>query len=103
MKYSEPGAKVSLTVEREGCDAVCIVSDKGIGISEEDQQQLFKAFHRGGNVGTRPGTGLGLLLVKSCAELHGGKVRVKSRLSRGTTVTVTLPIFGANHEKNTRH
>jgi signal transduction histidine kinase len=96
VKYSELGGTVSLTVEREGNDAVCIVSDKGIGISEEDQQQLFKAFHRGGNVGTRPGTGLGLLLVKSCAELHGGKVRVKSRIGRGTTVTVTLPIFGTS-------
>ena len=85
---------MSPTVERDGGEAVCIVTDKGIGISEEDQQHLFKAFHRGGNVGTRPGTGLGLLLVKSCAELHGGKVRVKSRLGRGTTVTVTLPIFG---------
>jgi PAS domain S-box-containing protein len=103
VKYSEPGAKVSLTVERDGDEAVCIVSDKGIGISEEDQQQLFKAFHRGGNVGVRPGTGLGLLLVKSCAELHGGRVRVKSRIGRGTTVTVALPIFGTNHEKNTRH
>ncbi|HWC60822.1 MAG TPA: PAS domain S-box protein [Verrucomicrobiae bacterium] len=96
VKYSEPGATVSLTVERDGNDVVCIVSDKGIGISEEDQRQLFKAFHRGGNVGIRPGTGLGLLLVKCCAELHGGKVRVKSRIGRGTTVTVTLPIFGTN-------
>jgi PAS domain S-box-containing protein len=94
VKYSEPGATVSLAVERDGCDAVCIVTDKGIGISEADQQRLFTAFHRGGNVGTRPGTGLGLLLVKSCAELHGGKVRVKSRIGRGTIVTVTLPIFG---------
>jgi PAS domain S-box-containing protein len=102
VKYSEPGATVILSVERDGADAVCVVRDEGIGISEEDQQQLFKAFHRGRNVGTRPGTGLGLLLVKSCAELHGGKVRVKSRLGRGTTVTVMLPIFGTNHEKNTR-
>ncbi len=96
VKYSEPGATVRLTVERDGGDAVCIVRDEGIGISEEDQRQLFKAFHRGGNVGMRPGTGLGLLLVKSCAELHGGKVHVKSRIGRGTTVTVTLPIFGTN-------
>ena len=96
VKYSEPGATVSLTVERDGCDAVCIVRDEGIGISEEDQRELFKAFHRGGNVGVRPGTGLGLLLVKSCAELHGGKVNVKSRIGVGTTVTVTLPIFGTN-------
>ena len=51
-----------------GRDAVCVVRDQGIGISEEDQQQLFKAFHRGSNVGTRPGTGLGLLLVKRCAD-----------------------------------
>ena len=51
-------------VEQAGQDAVCVVRDRGIGISEEDQQQLFKAFHRGGNVGNRPGTGLGLLLVK---------------------------------------
>jgi PAS domain S-box-containing protein len=120
VKYSEPSATVSLAVERDGNEVVCIVSDKGIGISEEDQQQLFKAFHRGGNVGMRPGTGLGLLLVKSCAELHGGKVRVKSRIGRGTTVTVTLPIFApsspnigkdgatggrrkVSHEKNIGH
>ena len=61
MKYSEPGATVDFAVERDGQDAVCVVRDQGIGISEDDQQQLFKAFHRGGNVGTRPGTGLGLL------------------------------------------
>lgn len=93
VKYSEPGATVRFTVERVGRDAVCVVRDQGIGISEEDQQQLFKAFHRGSNVGTRPGTGLGLLLVKRCAELHGGKVRVASRVGEGTTVTVGLPVF----------
>ncbi len=96
VKYSEPGATVHLTVEREGRDAVCIVRDDGIGIPEEDQQRLFKAFHRGSNVGTRPGTGLGLLLVKHCTELHGGKVLVESQTGRGTIVTVTLPIFDAN-------
>jgi PAS domain S-box-containing protein len=93
VKYSEPGATVHFTVGREGADAVCVVRDGGIGISEEDQQQLFAAFHRGGNVGTRPGTGLGLLLVKRCAELHGGSVQVKSRIGEGTTVTVRLPVF----------
>lgn len=93
VKYSEPGATVHFTVERDGRDAVCVVRDAGIGISEEDQQQLFEAFHRGANVGTRPGTGLGLLLVKRCAELHGGTAQVKSRMGEGTTVTVRLPIF----------
>jgi signal transduction histidine kinase len=87
-------------IERDGPDAVCILRDQGIGISEEDQQQLFKAFRRGGNVGSRPGTGLGLLLVKRCAELHGGKVQVNSKLGEGTTVIVRLPVFGTNHEED---
>jgi signal transduction histidine kinase len=51
----------------------------------------------------RPGTGLGLLVVKRCAELHRGSVEVKSRIGEGTTVWVRLPIFGNNHEKDTGH
>lgn len=93
VKYSEPGATVHFAVERNGRDAACVIRDQGIGISEEDQHQLFKAFHRGGNVGTRPGTGLGLLLVKRCADLHGGNVRIESRIGEGTIVTVRLPVF----------
>src|SRR5438093_1130217 len=93
VKYSEPGSAVHFFVAREGGDAVCGIRDQGIGISEEDQQHLFSAFHRGSNVGSRPGTGLGLLLVKRCADLHGGKVEVESRLGEGTTVTVRFPAF----------
>lgn len=93
VKYSEPGATVRFVLHRDGQDAVCLVCDRGIGIPTEDQQQLFKAFNRGSNVGTRPGTGLGLLLVKRCSELHGGAVRVESKLGEGTTVTVRLPVF----------
>jgi signal transduction histidine kinase len=93
VKYSEPGATVHFSVERDGHDAVCVVRDEGIGISEQDQEQLFKAFHRGSNVGLRPGTGLGLLLVKRCAEMHGGRVQVNSAVGQGTTVTVKLPVF----------
>jgi PAS domain S-box-containing protein len=93
VKYSEPGATVRFTVERDGQDAVCVIRDRGIGISPEDQQQLFKAFNRGSNVGTRPGTGLGLLLVKRCAQLHSGRVKVESKVGEGTTVMVRLPVF----------
>jgi PAS domain S-box-containing protein len=93
VKYSEPGATVHFSLERDGCDAVCVVQDFGIGISEPDQQRLFSAFHRGSNVGSRPGTGLGLLLVKRCVDLHRGTVSLSSQLGRGTTVTVRLPVF----------
>jgi len=94
VKYSEPGATVNFSVERDGADAVCTVRDRGIGISGEDQKHLFKAFHRGTNVGTRPGTGLGLLVVKRCVELHRGRMHLVSKLGEGTTVTVRLPVFG---------
>ena len=92
-KYSEPKATVHFEVKRDGPEVVCVVRDQGIGISEDDQQKLFQAFHRGGNVGSRPGTGLGLLLVKRCTELHRGRVRVESQVGRGTTVSVRLPVF----------
>jgi signal transduction histidine kinase len=93
VKYSEPGGCVRFAVEREGTEALCVIRDEGIGISEDDQQMLFTAFHRGANVGSRAGTGLGLLLVKRCVELHQGKVRIESRVGHGTTVTVRLPVF----------
>ena len=85
---------VLLVVERDGPDAVCVVRDTGIGISEVDQQRLFNAFQRGTNVGDRPGTGLGLVLVKRCVELHDGKIQITSKLGEGTIVTVRLPVFG---------
>jgi PAS domain S-box-containing protein len=100
VKYSEPGATVHFEVERKGPEAVCTVLDRGVGIPEQDQQKLFTAFHRGANVGSRPGTGLGLMLVKRCADLHGGKVRVTSAAGEGTTVVVTLPLFTRIHEKD---
>jgi PAS domain S-box-containing protein len=93
VKYSEPGATVHFVLERKGSDAVGTVRDQGVGISEEDQEKLFTAFHRGANVGTRPGTGLGLMLVKRCADLHGGYVQVSSKIGEGTTVIVGLPLF----------
>jgi signal transduction histidine kinase len=93
VKYSEPGQPVDFTVRREGADAVCEIRDRGIGIPEGDRTQLFQAFQRGGNVGQRPGTGLGLVIVKRCAELHGGTLDLRSAVGQGTTVTVRLPVF----------
>ena len=93
VKYSEPGSIVRLSVERHDDEAVCVVQDTGIGIPDADQTSIFMAFQRGGNVGDRPGTGLGLMLVKRCVELHGGKVSIASRLGKGTTVSVRLPLF----------
>ena len=96
-KYSEPGQTVRWTIRAEGRDAICVIQDEGIGIPEPDLQWLFNAFHRGRNVGQRTGTGLGLVIVKRCVELHGGRVRVDSQLGSGTTVTVRLPLFAPTY------
>jgi PAS domain S-box-containing protein len=91
IKYSEPGSPVRFEARREGSEIVARISDRGIGIPEPDREWLFSAFHRGRNVGDRPGTGLGLVIVKRCLDLHYGKISVQSRVGHGTTVTVRLP------------
>lgn len=68
------------------------VQDQGIGISEEDQQHLFSSFFRGGNAVNIQGTGLGLHIVKRYLDLLEGSVELKSEISRGTTITVKIPI-----------
>jgi signal transduction histidine kinase len=79
--------------------AVCQIRDEGIGIPTEDQARLFTAFHRGRNVEHVAGTGLGLLIVKRCIELHGGRIACESNEGSGTTFTVWLPLYdgGASH------
>ncbi|HYG34243.1 MAG TPA: PAS domain S-box protein, partial [Clostridia bacterium] len=93
VKYSTPGSRVEFGVERDYQHAVFRVRDHGMGIPEADLAHLFNAFHRGRNVGQVPGSGLGLVIVKRCVELHGGTIRLESKLGEGTTVTVKLPIF----------
>jgi signal transduction histidine kinase len=103
VKYSESGIPIRLGISRDGANAVCVIRDQGIGISEDDQAGLFTAFHRGANVGNRSGTGLGLLLVKRCAELHNAHVQINSALGSGTTVTISLPTFKEYYEDDPGH
>jgi PAS domain S-box-containing protein len=93
VKYSSAGQVVRFEIERAGEDLVCSICDRGIGIPEADREWLFNAFHRGHNVGDRPGTGLGLVIVKRCVDVYGGEIKVESKSSEGTTVTVKLPVF----------
>jgi signal transduction histidine kinase len=95
-KYSEAGEAVRLDVDCSGGYAVFAVHDRGIGIPAEDQEWLFSPFHRARNVGDRPGTGLGLVIVKRCVDLHGGTITVKSRQGHGTSISVHLPLFPAH-------
>jgi len=93
VKYSPEGGEVLFTGRREGNDAVFQVIDHGIGIPKNDMHRLFEAFHRCSNVGEIPGTGLGLVIVKRCLDLHGGTMEIDSEVGKGTTFTVRLPLF----------
>ena len=90
-KYSDPGSPVELRILKTGENAVFEVCDRGIGIPEADRAWMFQAFQRGSNVGTRPGTGLGLVIVKRCVDLHAGRIEVESAVGVGTTFRVQLP------------
>jgi signal transduction histidine kinase len=93
VKYSPAGTRVSFLVSRDDGTAIFVVQDSGMGIPEEDCQRLFTPFHRGKNVATIQGTGLGLVIVKHCVERHGGTIEIQSRPTAGTTITVRLPLF----------
>jgi len=91
VKYSREDSHIYFTLDCESESVIFEIQDQGIGISREDQENLFESFHRGQNVGDVPGTGLGLAVVKKCVDLHGGSITVQSKVGVGTTFTVTLP------------
>jgi PAS domain S-box-containing protein len=93
VKYSDAAHAIRFEVGQEGAEIVWAIRDQGIGIAEADREWLFDAFHRGHNVADRPGTGLGLVIVKRCVDLQGGKIEIESKLGEGTSVTVRLPMF----------
>jgi len=94
VKYSPPGNTVRFSIGNVAGQAVFRLQDQGVGIPAADQERLFRAFHRGANVGDIPGTGLGLSIVKRCVDLHRGTIEVESTEGVGATFTVTLPLFG---------
>lgn len=94
IKFTPPQGSVSLTVQAtEQGDVVVTVADTGIGMSDEQMSTLFDQFGKHQRQGTtgEKGTGLGMALVKSFVELHGGTISVQSTVGVGTTITVFIP------------
>jgi hypothetical protein len=92
IKYSPKGSLIQFELVFQQNTVVFRISDQGIGIPLADQGSLFTAFFRGSNVGTTPGVGLGLVIVKECVDLHAGEIVVESEVKVGTRFTVTLPL-----------
>ncbi|MEB3294160.1 MAG: PAS domain-containing sensor histidine kinase [Synechococcales bacterium] len=91
IRYSHDQSPVNLRLSKRNSQVILQISDRGMGIPHEDLPHLFEPFHRGKNVSNIPGTGLGLNIVKRFVDLHGGKIKVDSKLNLGTTFTITLP------------
>jgi PAS domain S-box-containing protein len=92
IKYSPPNRDIGFNLNCQDDMAVFEIQDQGIGIPEKDQSHLFETFYRASNTNKIQGTGLGLVIVKRCVELHHGDIKVKSKLNVGTTVIITLPL-----------
>ncbi|MGI6486629.1 MAG: MEDS domain-containing protein [Tepidanaerobacteraceae bacterium] len=93
IKFTPPGGNVWVTFEDLNNKVKIIVRDNGVGIPENKQKTIFYRFEQVEKLFTRKheGSGLGLPLVKSLVEKHGGKIEVKSRVGKGSEFTVILP------------
>ena len=94
-KYTKDDVRLSCIVEPDGEHFRIEVSDNGIGIKPEDQHRIFEPFFQA--EGNKPGTGIGLNIVKSIVDQHHGEISVVSELGKGSTFTVVLPV---NQEEN---
>jgi signal transduction histidine kinase len=94
VKFANEGGQVRVTAAVQDREWRIDVRDSGIGIPTGEIGHLFDRFFRASNAteAGRPGSGLGLSIVKEVTELHGGHVEVSSTLGAGTTVSLFLPV-----------
>ncbi|MHB8142870.1 MAG: ATP-binding protein [Thermoleophilia bacterium] len=100
IKFTPEGGRVTISARlRDGMVEIS-VADTGIGISDEDQEKIFDHFGQVESNHARryEGAGVGLALTKKLVELHGGRIRVKSELGKGSTFTIALPVTGGRRE-----
>ena len=89
-KYTTDEVRLSCHAGPDEDHFQIVVADNGIGIKEEDQQRIFEPFFQA--EGNKPGTGIGLNIVKNIVDLHHGTISVASAVGKGSTFTVVLPV-----------
>lgn len=92
IKYSKDDSEIEFIIKEESNRLTFRIKDYGIGIPQNDIETLFEPFHRGKNVGSVHGTGLGMSIVKRSIEMHNGKLEFETEEGFGTTFLVTIPI-----------
>ena len=96
LKYSPTETEVIIKIKQTNGILQISVCDHGIGIPQDELDQVFKAFQRGSNVDVLPGTGVGLAIVQKCTQLHQGSILVESTVNQGSQFTVKLPILNGS-------
>jgi PAS domain S-box-containing protein len=91
LKYSAENTIIDIDVRHDYDKTSFIIKDKGIGIPEKDQKNIFNRYFRAENALLTQGTGIGLNIVKTHLENLGGKIKFVSEENKGTTFTVTIP------------
>jgi signal transduction histidine kinase len=93
VRYSEAEGRIELSVHREGTNVVVVVADSGPGVPAAEVERIFDRFARidKGRSRETGGFGLGLAIVKAIAGAHGGSIRVRSDLGRGSAFELVLP------------
>ena len=95
--FSKPSDTISISAWREAGMMAFAVEDKGVGIPKEQQQRVLERFESRSQGSKHRGAGLGLSIVKSLVELHGGSMSLESEPGHGTRVTVRFPEGGMRH------
>jgi two-component system heavy metal sensor histidine kinase CusS len=91
LRFTRGGGAIQILIAGNAKDSKVVVSDNGSGIAPEHLPCVFDRFYRADSSRSSDGAGLGLALVKSIVDLHGGSAKIQSELGRGTTVTLTFP------------
>ena len=93
IKYSKSTGAIAVTVSRDQDHVIVSIADEGVGMTPQDQRQVFDRFFRSDSarLGAIQGIGIGLSLVKEIVEAHHGTIDIASEAGSGTTITVTLP------------
>ena len=91
IKLAKPKDKIHVSLSSDESSVFISVTDSGPGISQDDRKRIFEWFFQSGTKIKKEGSGIGLALVKSLTELHGGTVRVESELNKGATFTIEIP------------
>ena len=92
IKYTPAGGLITLEARRKNQWVTISVIDTGIGIPEADRERVFGKFERANSQARQSGAGLGLSLVKSFVELHGGRIEIDSEVDKGTRINCYIPV-----------